>query len=66
MSATDPAGRLAAMGSELQNGALGADPADPGTGSGEGTPDAGILREGEPDAEDGVPSGSDAELGDRT
>jgi hypothetical protein len=63
MSATDPAGRMAALGSELQNGVLGADPA---TGQGEGTPDAGVLGVGEPDVEDGVPSGADAELGDRS
>jgi hypothetical protein len=64
--ATDPAGQMAAMGSELQNGVFGVDPADPGTGQGDATPDAEILREGEPDVENGVPSGDDAELGDRS
>jgi hypothetical protein len=61
--AGDPAGQMAAMGSELPNGVFGADPADPGTGQGDGTPDAELHREGEPDVEAGVPSGDDTELG---
>jgi hypothetical protein len=66
MSATDPAGQMAAMGSELQNGVFGTDPADPGTGQGDNTPESEIQREGEPDVVDGEPMGDDAELGDRS
>jgi hypothetical protein len=64
--ATDPAGQMAAMGSELQNGVFGTDPADPGTGQGDATPESGLLREDEPDVESGVPSGDDSQLGDRS
>jgi hypothetical protein len=64
--ANDPAGQMAAMGSELPNGVFGDDPADPGTGQGDNTPESDILREDEPDVENGVPSGDDTQLGDRS
>lgn len=65
-SASDPAGRMAAMGAELQNGVFGDDPADPGTGQGDNTPDSDIQREDEADIVAGTPMGDDAELGDRS
>ena len=44
------------MGAELPNGVLGADQA---TAQGGITPRSDLLREGEPDVENGVPSGDD-------
>lgn len=65
MSASDPAGDMAAMGAELQDGVLGADAAVPGTGRGD-VRQSDVQREGGPDAVDGEPMGDDAELGDRS
>ena len=65
-STDDAAGRMAAMASELPNGLFGDEPADPSSGQGGTAPRSGVLREDEPDVENGLPSGDDTELGDRS
>jgi len=58
-SGHDPAARMAAMGAELPNGMLGDDPPAPSTGQRGTTPEPGVLRENEPDVENGAPGGDD-------